>query len=122
MAHPTFKLLMGVNYLFMPFVILTLQLKMSLYLLSFLLVSFQWGNWLIIIMMFNFLMMVVLCKITCQEKYLQRGLKFDIYFLWLVPHLGHPHSVVLSHLINSGSFCTKYQCKLEERKSLSFLT
>ena len=99
-------------------------------------------------MMFDFLVMVVLCRIWCRGKYSRRGLKLDncflctfpflILLLWLaqqseVRHkrLGHPNFVVLSHLVNFGFLGNKDQfsshlsvdcstCKLGKSKSLSF--
>ena len=99
--------------------------------------------------MFDFLVMVVLCRIKCRGKYSRRGLKLDDYFLstsnfvalaytiinkqsevWH-KRLGHPNSVVYSHLVNSGFLGNKDQfsshlsidcstCKLGKSKSLSF--
>ena len=103
-------------------------------------------------MMFDFLVMVVLFRIRCWGKYSRRGLKLDDCFLRTFPffnfvaltctivnkqsevwhkHLGHPNSVVLSHLVNSCFLGNKDQfsshlsvdcstCKLGKSKSLSF--
>ena len=99
-------------------------------------------------MMFDFPVMVVLCKIRYRGKYSRRGLKLDDCFLCTFPFLNlllwlaqqsevwhkrldHPNSVVLSHLVNSGFLGNKDQfsshlfvdcstCKLGKSKSLSF--
>jgi hypothetical protein len=98
-----------------------------------------------------FLVMVVLCRIRCQGRYSRRGLKLALFPLqFSIPSslslacmtvntsgevwhkcLGHPNTVVLSRMLNSGLLGNKEHvskhlsfdcsiCKLGKSKTLSF--